>query len=183
MDESNSGRIGQTDYWIFFGVYFVLCIFLIVGSISALVNGSLGLALIAMLLIPVLNIWFRVIMMRRCRDIGWPTFLPWITFALSFLSGFVGGASGGGAAAMLSGALIIPMILGLIDFAFMIAIGCISSQSFSMPDARDYERLYRDLPQAPIGYAEGKAELKDVRFADDARAMPRPAGGFGRRAV
>ena len=67
---SRKGRIGQSQYWAMFALYFVAVLGLGAFAIYSLVTLSFGQAIGSFLLIAPLGIYFRVVMMRRCRDIG-----------------------------------------------------------------------------------------------------------------
>ncbi len=186
--QSDEDCVGQSDYWLYFAAYIVAGPFLIVGAIYAVYHGSWPLGILSLLMLPVINIVFRIIMMRRCRDIGWPVFLPWSTLGLSFVTGILVGASGASAATLtdpyaFSPLIVLPLLTTLFDLGLMIAIGCFPSRQYRPVDAEEYQRLYRDLPQAPIGYAEsaGKASYAElartVSWSDDAGS----SSGFGRR--
>ena len=100
------GRASQSKYWTLFGLYMIAVpALLIVGVIP-------------------LGIYWRVIMMRRCRDIGWPAFLPWLIFGGQFAAGFglqIGAVSGTAPGWSM---VALPLVLGLVDFVFSIVIGC-----------------------------------------------------------
>lgn len=80
-----SGRIGRAGYWKYFFTIGFGMLFLMFAGITTLLSGSVGGAAIAFLLLVPLGIYYRVIMMRRCRDIGWPAWLPWAFLAVNFL--------------------------------------------------------------------------------------------------
>jgi uncharacterized membrane protein YhaH (DUF805 family) len=145
----NRGRVGQSAYWINFGVNIALGVSFLGGGILALISGAYIFGILCMMMLLPVGIYFRVIMMRRCRDIGWPTFLPWLPFAFAMLFGFVNGlAASGDPRTLITGATAtfgLSMIINLLDFAFMITIGCISSKS---PDV-DYVAIFGDDDASP----------------------------------
>src|SRR3989337_692291 len=104
----SSGRVSQGKYWALFGTYMIAVPVLLFGGLGAMVQGSIGLGLLLIIAIVPLGIYWRVIMMRRCRDIGWPAFLPWVVFGLQFASSFglqlgsVAGATPGAILSMLA---------------------------------------------------------------------------------
>lgn len=135
----------QSQYWTQFLINFVAVIGLLGLAIFSLLRGSWGIAILAFLAIAPMGIWFRIVMVRRCRDIGWPTFLPWLMFGggVAFNMLRIGG---GGAAAMqqgsLGGAALLPLMIGLVDFGFMVTIGCIATKR------QDYAHVFEDEPIA-----------------------------------
>ncbi|MFM9853378.1 MAG: hypothetical protein ACKVOJ_11320 [Sphingomonadaceae bacterium] len=146
-------RVGQSAYWMYFIANFVLAPALLVGALVAVIYGSFGIAIFCILLLLPLTVNFRVIMMRRCRDIGWPVFLPWVSFGCSMVLGMinagavVGNPQDAFGAVMASSGL--SIVISLIDFVFMIVIGCIASKA---PDI-DYVKIFGDddrQPQAPL---------------------------------
>jgi hypothetical protein len=85
-------------------------------------------------------------MMRRCRDIGWPIFLPWSAQALQFLMVFLlftsGGLSGGmGAARTVSSG---SLLIGFADFVLVIVLGCVRSRHVDV----DYAEVFGGEPAA-----------------------------------
>jgi len=85
-------------------------------------------------------------MMRRCRDIGWPPFIPWLVFGIQMLIGFTGGIRPTMGQVPSLPLLAVPVAVGLIDFVFSIVIGCIASKDDDYagvfePDERDYHRM------------------------------------------
>ncbi|WP_296677043.1 DUF805 domain-containing protein [Novosphingobium sp.] len=134
----DKSRLGRSGYWTAFVINIVAIIGLLGACIAAALGGHISIAVLLFLLVAPVGIYFRVIMMRRCRDIGWPAALPWILFGagiLATLTRFSQGLEGlrspglGGVAGLVS----------LIDFGFMIAIGCIQGQSRSGSYAQYFE--------------------------------------------
>jgi uncharacterized membrane protein YhaH (DUF805 family) len=205
----NSKRVSQGKYWALFGAYMVATVALLGGGVVAIVQGSIGLGLLMIVAIVPLGIYWRVIMMRRCRDIGWPAFLPWAIFGLQFVTSFLGQASFLGGTTPSLGLLMLPLLLGLADFVFSIVIGCMGSKREFDYNAvfDDYRGEYRDEPQRtrPASAAPAVAGAGGDRFDDaiaraleahrrgesvlDARPAARPApamparapAGFGRK--
>jgi uncharacterized membrane protein YhaH (DUF805 family) len=205
------GRIGRNKYWIMFLVNIVTVFVLILGAFGALAAGMFPLAIVLFLAIAPVGIYFRVVMMRRCRDIGWPAILPWLFFGAGMLASFGSFGEIGSTTATLS-ALGFQMLVGMADFVFMIVIGCIAGQS---EGRADYETIFgpdeRDRPvSAPTRMTKPayRGEVVDERDEDrDARwdaaiqnalaahkgtpapaSPPRPPialqpGGFGRKPV
>ena len=130
----------QSSYWTQFVINFVAVLGLLSLSIYSLFTGHWGVAIIAFLLMVPVGIYFRVVMMRRCRDIGWPPFLPWLFFGGGIL-GNMGRITAGSAAALKTGMLGLPLLIGLADFVFMIVIGCIASKR------QDFAAVFEDDPR------------------------------------
>lgn len=131
----------QSSYWTQFAINFVAVFGLLAFSIYSLFTGHWATALLAFLLMVPVGIYFRVVMMRRCRDIGWPPFLPWLFFGGGIL-GNMGRITAGSAAALKTGMLGLPLLIGLADFVFMIVIGCIASKR------QDYAAVFEDDPRS-----------------------------------
>ncbi len=131
---ANSSRVDRPAYWVYFGVTFILPILFLIGGIYSIFSGSYMLGILAILAIVPINIYFRVIMMRRCRDIGWPAWLPWATFAAIFLTSYsaIGGAMRGDMPSF--GSFGLFNLFSIIDFGLMIAIGCFQSKLWTMPE-------------------------------------------------
>ncbi|MEL1249186.1 DUF805 domain-containing protein [Aurantiacibacter gilvus] len=127
--ESGGARVSRSRYWLMFFVILVASIVLIGLSIGAFANGEIAVGIIAFLLIAPLNVYFRVIMMRRCRDIGWAPALPWITFGL----GIVASILSLGSIATLDPAVVLggsgfSMLVSLADLVLMVALGSVRSK-------------------------------------------------------
>lgn len=163
------GRVGQSRYWTVFGINMVLMPVLLFGGLYALFNGEYATGLVAIVLIVPLGIYFRVTMMRRCRDIGWPAFLPWMFFVVPIVLGVFGGIGqlGGQAPTAASLPMLgLPLIVSIGDFVFSIVIGCIKTKE----DA-DYSDIFGGAP-APTGPATPLGEPGHDRFDDAiARAL------------
>jgi uncharacterized membrane protein YhaH (DUF805 family) len=128
MTDRTAGRVGQSRYWAFFGANMLLVPLMLGFGLYQIITGSFASGIVTILLIAPLGLYFRVIMMRRCRDIGWPAFLPWAFFGAQFFVYFAGpaGAMVGGMPSM--SVLLLPMVLGLADFVFTVVLGCMRSR-------------------------------------------------------
>lgn len=137
----DKSRIGRGTYWAYFGAQIVVATALVVALIAAAVSLHFAAALLCLAALLVTGIYFRVIMMRRCRDIGWPAFVPWLMLGLAMAANYsvVGMAARGHGAPSMS---LVPLLVGLADLGVMITIGCIQSKSV------DYSTFYE--PSAPI---------------------------------
>ena len=195
---STGARIGRLGYWLYFvglmtaaGAMFAWGLYeLLVLGLMPIVFGFVAPAIVL--------IWFRIIAGRRCRDIGWPAWLPWLTIGLVFAVNIVGGVAGGlqaglhagapanlgalGAAAALGG------VLGLADFVFLIVIGCVAGTAADDAAAADLPlhppvarptAIPNGPPRMPPAYGEAAMRAKDA----PAYRSPRTTPGFGRRAV
>jgi hypothetical protein len=139
-------RIGQSAYWGRFAVFMIGVPLLLGFGLYSLFSRDYGLGIVAILAIFPLSIWFRFVMMRRCRDIGWPIFLPWSAQALQFLMVFLlftsGGLSGGiGAARTVSSG---SLLIGFADFVLVIVLGCVRSRHVDV----DYAEVFGGEPTA-----------------------------------
>jgi uncharacterized membrane protein YhaH (DUF805 family) len=138
--ENKAGRVSQSRYWVMFGIMMVAIVLLLIGGVTAVLQRSFLIGLLMIVAIVPLGIYWRVIMMRRCRDIGWPAFLPWLFFGLQMAASFnlqfsiVAGAAARSAIAL-------PSVLALCDFVFSIVIGCIATKQ-----AVDYADIFGDGP-------------------------------------
>ncbi|MEJ2409772.1 MAG: hypothetical protein P8Y58_17915 [Novosphingobium sp.] len=103
---------------------------LLVLGLVGIATREYGLGIALILAILPLSIWFRFVMMGRCRDIGWPVWLPWTAQGLQILMFFMilsSGALTRGPAALhtiSSGSLLI----GFLDFVLTIALGCVGGK-------------------------------------------------------
>jgi uncharacterized membrane protein YhaH (DUF805 family) len=200
----NSKRVSQAKYWALFGAYMVATVVLLGGGVVAIVQGSIGFGLLMVIAIVPLGIYWRVIMMRRCRDIGWPAFLPWGIFGLQFATSFAGQSSLLGGTTPSLSLLMLPLLLGLADFVFSIVIGCMGSKrefDYDEVFADGRDDLQRTRPTDAPGVASGgegdrfddaiARALEKHRRGESVLDAPRPApamparapGGFGRRVV
>lgn len=147
---NDKSRVGRSGYWTAFIINIVAVIGLVGGCVVAAVNGRFGLAILLFLLVAPVGIYFRVVMMRRCRDIGWPAALPWILFGAGIvanMSRFAGGLE----SLRDPGSSALPMLVGLADFAFMIVIGCIAGRDRAADYARHFDTDDSDYSAARTG--------------------------------
>lgn len=191
MFARDEGRyIGQSQYWARFAVFMIGVPVLLGFGIYSLVVHDYGLGVLAILAVFPLSIWFRFVMMRRCRDIGWPVFLPWTAQGLQFLMFFVlfsgGGSSGGGLGAVRavsSGSLLI----GFADFVLVIALGCIGSKNadHNYSDIFGGEPLDRSTAavRRPTGHAVPPGEHPDAARAREDDAIARALDAHRRGSV
>lgn len=149
----------QSSYWRQFVIQIVAVVGLVWGGFASLFTGHWGMAILAFLLVVAAGIWFRVVMMRRCRDIGWPPVLPWLLFGGGVL-GNLGRLSVGSAVAIKTGMLGLPLLLGLADFVFMIVIGCIATKR------QDFAAVFEDEPR-PDGYQPATRRSEPARSPAD----------------
>jgi hypothetical protein len=175
-------RIGQSAYWARFAVFMIGVPLLLGFGIYSMFSRDYALGIVAILAVFPLSIWFRFVMMRRCRDIGWPIFLPWSAQALQFLMFFMlftsGGFSGGFAAArtVSSGSLLI----GFADFVLVIALGCMRSRQVDV----DYAEVFGGEPVAirarPAGtdYGIAPAEHPSATQAREDAAIERALAAY-----
>ncbi|WP_156169989.1 DUF805 domain-containing protein [Aurantiacibacter luteus] len=183
-------RIGRSRYWLLFLIYSVACVILMVGAGAALLSGDWVKGGIAVVLVLPLGVWFRVIMMRRCRDIGWAPSLPWLLMGASVVAGVATFATSGAAQANTLGASGLATLVYLGDFVFTLVIGAIRSRGGA---GEDYAAVFSDddVDFDPHGAGADAAIARALEdFRRTARpARPRPAsalprsGGFGRKVV
>jgi uncharacterized membrane protein YhaH (DUF805 family) len=206
------GRIGQSAYWLRFCAYMVLVPVLLVFGVYQLFKGNFGTGVLAVLLIAPAGLYFRVVMMRRCRDIGWPAFLPWLSFGLQMAIGVFGQVRLVGGGLPSASLLMLPLAASLADFVFSIVIGCIASKErddyaavFDFDD-RDIRRAaplaasHRPHAQPRQAMADGpdldrfdaaiaraleaqRSGADSSSLAAAAPAAARPAPSFGRKIV
>lgn len=147
-------RVGQAQYWTFFVLNGVAIVVLLVGGLWALFSGELVLGMLMILAVIPVGIYFRVIQMRRCRDIGWPAFLPWVFFGMQFLNGLRFDLQ-----EPTSMGLGLPIVLGLADFIFSIAIGALPSRQGFDPESG--LAAYAPATQAPGVTVRSSASEKE----------------------
>lgn len=151
--------IGQSGYWSRFAVYMIGVPALLVAAVIAFLARHYALGVLCIFGIVPVSFWFRFVMMRRCRDIGWPIWLPWLAMILQFLVFFMAGAGSlmsgdfGALRSISSGS----MLISFADLAFVIVLGCVASR----PDF-DYDKVFggEPLPRAqaagaPMDYRPG----------------------------
>jgi uncharacterized membrane protein YhaH (DUF805 family) len=198
-----AGRVSQGKYWALFGAYMISVPVLMFAGVFAILGGSFLTGMVLMVAIIPLGAYWRVIMMRRCRDIGWPAFVPWLIFGLQIVTSFtLTSGAGAGATPDLS-MFLVPLVLGAVDFVFMIVIGCIGTRR-----AVDYEDVFSGgsgrveqtrpatagsdgpdryddaIARALEAHRRGESTLSPPPAARPAPVTPtRAAVGFGRRVV
>jgi uncharacterized membrane protein YhaH (DUF805 family) len=145
---NNAGRVNQSKYWALFGVNMVAMALLLTGGVVAILGGSYPLGLLMIAAIFPVGIYWRVVMMRRCRDIGWPASLPWISFVLQMMASFNLQATAftsrlthGAAGAATGSPFFLVSALALGDFVFLIVIGCVGTKQ-----GVDYADVFGDGP-------------------------------------
>lgn len=201
---NNAGRVGQSRYWALFGITMITMALLLIGGGFAALQGSYGLGLLMIAAIAPVGIYWRVIMMRRCRDIGWPAAAPWITSAVQVAMTLSLRSSHGAVGTGVGSAFLLISLVGLADFAFTIVIGCIGTKQ-----AVDYGAIFGDGPGAmqrtqpregeplrdgPDRFDDAIARALEAHRREAARGMTQPShpvpahlarrsAGFGRRAV
>ncbi len=189
-NSSRAGRIGRSQYWTAFALYFAAVIALGAAAIYFLVTLNIGLMIVSLLLVAPLGIYFRVVMMRRCRDIGWPAVLPWLIFGASMVVGMFGSVGtlqglGGeyGDPTSMKTLLVsagLPLLLSLVDLGFSITIGCFRSKD---EGGEDYARIFGDegQPAKPM-WPRGSSEpaLPAGHHEPDTAREPAPAGDYSR---
>jgi uncharacterized membrane protein YhaH (DUF805 family) len=168
------GQVDQGTYWAFFGGTMILIPALLFGGAAAVLHGTFGTGLLMIAAILPVGIYWRVIMMRRCRDIGWPAFLPWLSFGLQFVASYSAMHSlqvmrygVPPSASMLS----MPLVMAFADFAFSITIGCIRSKAVV-----DYAAVFGD---APGSYGPGPSS-QAARSPGSPLLQPNSGGAEGR---
>lgn len=199
----DQGRVGQSTYWMYYVGIMVLTWAMYGWGLYEFLKFHLMPIVFGFIAPFILSIYFRIIAMRRCRDIGWPAFLPWLTLGLTMGCGVIGGLlvgfHPGSAHGTISALMGVSMLLGLVDFVFLIAIGCIGSAGGGSDSFADEHFDRRDLPRDSRGYVDS---LESVASGRRARPMPkafgeddapfaaaepsgvtRPATSFGRRVM
>jgi hypothetical protein len=194
-----------------FAIYTITAPVLLIGGLIAIFQGSIAGGFLMIAAVVPLGIYFRVIMMRRCRDIGWPPSLPWVLFVAQMVLPFAIAPDFSQPPELTDPmALSVPLLLGFVDFVFSIVIGCIASKA--LPDVdTGYDAPMRQQARAVYGMGGGSAsggsgrgdrfddaiaraldaQRRGESILDDdlhsqrsAPAAPgRPAPSFGRRIV
>jgi uncharacterized membrane protein YhaH (DUF805 family) len=147
----DSGRVGQSAYWAYFGANMILVPILFFGGLYEIASGGWGTGALCIMLVLPLGIYFRVIMMRRCRDIGWPAFLPWVMLGLGILTNMMVMSRITANPTEATSALIMPAIVTIADFAIMIVIGCLATKDQHPDFGGDYESLYQPIDRPAAG--------------------------------
>lgn len=184
------GKIGQSSYWLHFGGYVLGAVLLIGLGAYQLVEHHYAAGILTILVVVPLGIYFRVIMMRRCRDIGWPVILPWL---LTIMSAFIGGFWGFLGAVSHNASMTAPFTFGalssFLDFVLVIVLGCMPSKTDYNFDSYNFDP--RGLPQAPLPRDDEALFHAPPRMARpiasaapiQPRPTPRQPGVFGRRGL
>ncbi|WP_343612181.1 hypothetical protein [Novosphingobium sp.] len=180
------GKIGQSSYWLHFGGYILGILLLIAVCVYQVFTAHYVTAIIAFLAIGPLSIYFRVIMMRRCRDIGWPVILPWLPMIVSGVNGAAWSFYGLRTHHFSStGSISISALVGGFDLVLQIVLGCIESKAAGGSFGDDFDP--RGLPQAPRPYdddAPFRTATQPLSAAQPRTPTgPRHPGGFGRRGL
>lgn len=200
----DKSRVGRSTYWMYYIGITVTTWAMYAWAIYEVLKLETVPIVFGLIAPSILSIWFRVIAMRRCRDIGWPAFLPWLTIGLIVVCGIFSGVQAvshpASALTTMGVSTVISGLLGLADFVFLIVIGCLDSAG-GYPDVfggAPYEP--DDLPDTPHGYVDvmgrSAAPARPARplptsFGEveaPVAAAPRPGltpqvRGFGRRVV
>jgi uncharacterized membrane protein YhaH (DUF805 family) len=144
---NNAGRVNQSRYWTMFGVIMIAIIMLVAGGVVAVAQRSYLFGFLMIAAVLPLGIYWRVIMMRRCRDIGWPAFLPWLFFGLQMAASFnlqastLLHSSHGATVAAGGSGFVLASVLALGDFVFSVVIGCVATKQ-----TVDYADVFGDGP-------------------------------------
>ena len=207
---NDPSRVGRQTYWMYYVGFMVLTWGMYGWAIYEYVKLN-AIPIVFGFVAPfIISVYFRVIASRRCRDIGWPAFLPWVTWVLPVALGVLGGLQAGmqagmhpgvpptAAIASMGAAMVLSMLMGLLDFVFLIVIGCLDSQEAVYDPSFGHTYDPRDMPQAPRGYLDGepahqRAQRIPQSYGEEAPSVStpprasdlgaRPVQGFGRRGV
>lgn len=135
---SNGKRIGRSAYWLRIVVLLVGILISLGFAFGAFISGNFAVALLCVALLLPAGIYYRVVQMRRCRDIGWPAFLPWAMFGVQMLFslGTLGSLGSISDPAQLVTGSAVSLAVSLADFVFMVVIGCLAGQADSSDDPR-----------------------------------------------
>ena len=177
---SMNGRIGIGPYWAYFIFHIVAILGLILTGVAMLFSGNWMAGILSFLAIIPVGLYFRVIMMRRCRDIGWPAWLPWAFFGANvMLSGiaFNGASSGIFSPGDIRSYLGHMNIISMLDLLFMIVIGCISPKQWSQPS---YDPgIYPDAVCANPAIAYSAARESEILRSASMQSRPEPLQSEG----
>jgi uncharacterized membrane protein YhaH (DUF805 family) len=129
-DAKDAGRIGRAGYWLYYVGITVLTLALYGWGLYEFISFHVFPIVFGFIAPFILSLYLRVIAMRRCRDIGWSAFLPWLTMGLTMVWGAINGLQVGlhpaSALGMAGATLVVGALLGLADFIFLIVIGFIA---------------------------------------------------------
>ena len=135
-------RVGRSRYWLLFLIYMVATIVLLVGAVGMLMEGSWIAAIGLVLIVIPIGIWFRIVMMRRCRDIGWPPALPWISMGISMFAGFTSfGSINAGDPTTMFAATGFSWLAQIADFVLVMVLGAVKGRA-----RVDYREVFGDGP-------------------------------------
>ncbi len=114
----DKSRISQRAYWSALAAAVTFTGVAIGGGIAFTARDQFSLASLLFLLVVPVQIWLRVMMVRRCRAIGWPAALPWAGLAAVIAANTAALAleTGGPGAGL-------PLLALLADGALMVLIG------------------------------------------------------------
>ncbi len=171
IEQSGNERVGRRKYWAMFFANIVAVIVLAFISLAALAGGEWMVAILCFVLIIPIGIYFRVIMMRRCRDIGWPPSLPWITFGLGVVASMWNfGNIGAGLAtdpASALGGVGFSWLVSIADFVLMITLGSIKGRSeMNYQDVFGGDAPVRTAPAADYASQDRAAGLSALASED-----------------
>ncbi|MFC4292710.1 hypothetical protein ACFOWX_09825 [Sphingorhabdus arenilitoris] len=79
-------RISRTAYWMTLLACIMLQAVILFGAGVSAIIGPSQVAVVGMTAIIIFGLAFHIVMMLRCRDIGWPILLPWVSLAVSLAS-------------------------------------------------------------------------------------------------
>ena len=199
FDVEDRSRIGRSTYWLYYVGTTVAFWAMTAWAVYQLLKLDTIPIVFGLIAPTALYFYFRVIAMRRCRDIGWPAFLPWLIVGLIFVCSFVAALKDGvrpePSLETLDAPTVITALLGVTDFVFLIVIGCLGSARPDLDAFGEGPLNRRQLPDNAQGYvdvmgrtvADRPAKPLPEAFGNDAepvRTQPGPPpGGFGRRVV
>lgn len=175
LSVEDKSRIGRSGYWTAFVINLVAVVVLLGGCVAAALSGHFAFAILLFLLVAPVAIYFRVVMMRRCRDIDWPAFLPWALLGAGVVANLLRMSQGVEGLRNHSPG-VVPMLVGLVDFGFMIAIGCIEGRNRD----GDYARPFYDEDDEPLAQPampQAAARMPTGYEPDAASAQPAALSG------
>jgi uncharacterized membrane protein YhaH (DUF805 family) len=186
-DVQQTGRVGRTDYWIWFGLTIVTNLALLGFGIYEIVSGGILFGIMLLLLVFPLGIYFRVIMMRRCRDINWPAFLPWVLFGLGMVVNLFFAPRPSVTHQVSITPFLLPLFISLLDFLFTIVIGCIPTAVSTFNYETEYEKYAREygVKTGVTSASDNRASAKSVSTTPAVNTLAaspqRPS--FGRKSL
>lgn len=196
FDGTNPNRVDRMTYWMYYIGFTVVVTGLYAFAIYELLVMDTFPIVCGLLAPTLLSVFFRVIAMRRCHDIGWPSFLPWLTITLVVVCGVFNGIHAGmnpaSALGTIGVTMVISMLFGLADFVFLIVLGCIPGTEGGGNDFEDRHEQNRAWVEAQYGQPASTTVRPAQRLpraygeADEPASQPvaaRPTTGFGRRGL